>query len=173
MSEALQARALEPARCTPARGCCNQCVPCTRTQTRTDARRHMHQRANLSPVVSEEPRPHLACQLPQPARIAKASFLQCGFQTCSRRSLRPSKKREARQMLENWRRRDFQNFASENKARCKLRESTAEPRPMPEGVTARVAPDREQRVKAPGSEDRRLETAAGERGHDRLKRSRR
>ena len=96
MSEALQARALEPARCTPARGRCNQCVSCTRTQTRTDACRHMHQHANLSPVVSEEPRPHLACQLPQPARIAKASFLQCGFQTCSRRSLRPRKKREAR-----------------------------------------------------------------------------
>ena len=45
--------------------------------------------------------------------------------------------------------------------------------PMPEGVTASVAPDRGQRVKAPGSEDRRLEAAAGERGHDRLKRSRR
>ena len=95
LSEALQARALEPARCTPARGCCNQCVPCTRTQTRTDACRHMHQHANLPPVVSEEPRPHLACQLPQPARIAKASFLQCGFQTCSRRSLRPSKKKRS------------------------------------------------------------------------------
>ena len=85
-----------PGRWTPARGCCNQCVPCTRAQTRTDACKHMHQHANLSPVVSEEPRPHLACQLPQPARITKASFLQCGFQTCSRRSLRPSKKREAR-----------------------------------------------------------------------------
>ena len=174
MSEALQARALEPARCTPARGCL-QSVRAMHSHTDANRRMQTHASTCESSACCFR-RAKTSSRVPIASAGAHCQSIFFAMRVpdvLSAKSGVRVKQREARQMLENWRRRDFQNFASENKARCKLRESTAEPRPMPEGVTASVAPDREQRVKAPGSEDRRLETAAGERGHDRLKRSRR
>ena len=101
------------------------------------------------------PRSHSSdcnCRAPGPTSSERFSSHQRVNLSAKTHIARQQGQRKPRQMLENWRRRDLQDFASENRARCKLRDRC--PRESPQAWP--LTEDKESRRQAVKTEGSRL-----------------